>query len=149
MIKKIQIILITSLLLTGCSGTSPKLGVDNGQLTPCPETPNCVSSQAESEQHGIEPMAATGSATAIKNRILKTIDTLPRSEVVTVEDDYIRAEFTSRIMRFVDDVEFYFPDAGSDKTVIHVRSASRLGRSDLGVNRERIEKIRAGFEATE
>ena len=147
--KNISTIIIISLLLTGCSGVAPQLGVDNGQLTPCPETPNCVSSQAESEQHGIEPMRAAGSSAAIKNRILETLDTLPRSEIVKADDDYIRAEFTSRIMRFVDDVEFYFPETGSDETIIHVRSASRLGRSDLGVNRKRVEEIRARFEAVD
>lgn len=59
-----------------------------------------------------------------------------------VEDNYIRAEFVSKIFRFVDDVEFYFPDKKSKELLIHVRSASRVGYSDLGVNRKRIEQIR-------
>jgi uncharacterized protein (DUF1499 family) len=67
---------------------------------------------------------------------------LKQSKIVVVEDNYIRAEFVSKIFRFVDDVEFYFPDKKSKELLIHVRSASRVGYSDLGVNRKRIEQIR-------
>ena len=66
---------------------------------------------------------------------------MPGSQVVTETDDFVHVEFTSRMMRFVDDVEFYFNEPGR----ISFRSASRLGYSDLGVNRERMEKIRNRF----
>ena len=68
---------------------------------------------------------------------------MPRSKIVSEQDNYLHIEFTSRIMRFVDDVEFYFNDT---KKIIQVRSASRVGRSDFGVNRKRVEMIRSEFE---
>ena len=71
---------------------------------------------------------------------------MKRCKIKVVEDNYIRAEFTSKVFRFVDDVEFYFPDTKSKETIIHVRSASRVGHSDFGVNRKRIEQIRSKYK---
>jgi uncharacterized protein (DUF1499 family) len=73
---------------------------------------------------------------------MKIVKEMNRSKIITAEDNYIRAEFSSKLFGFVDDVEFYFPDTTSTKAIIHVRSASRVGYSDLGVNRKRIEQIR-------
>lgn len=149
MMKKIRIILVASMLLAGCTGTPPKLGVEDGRLTSCPASPNCVSSQAEREDetHYIEPVLAKGPLPEVKTHILKVVDQMPGSRVVKNDNNYIRAEFTSLIFRFVDDVEFYFPQTVSEKITIHVRSASRIGHSDLGVNRKRIEKFRSRFKA--
>lgn len=118
------------------------LGVTDGRLAPCPRSPNCVSSQSEGRAHYIEPLHFTGSLKEAKEALLSVIRSEKRTRLITITDDYIHAEFTSLIFRFVDDVEFYFDD--STKT-IHVRSASRVGRSDLGVNRKRVEKIRGLF----
>jgi uncharacterized protein (DUF1499 family) len=74
----------------------------------------------------------------------KIIQGMKRTRIITEKDDYLYVEFTSALWRFVDDVEFYFKDASK---TIQVRSASRLGRSDLGVNRKRIETIRATWNA--
>lgn len=129
-------------VFVGCRGNSPaNLGVKDGKLADCPRTPNCVSSQsvAEDRDHYIQPLHYTASRDEAKAALISVIESMKRTEIVTVTDDYIRAEFTSRIFRFVDDVEFYLDDA--TKT-IHVRSASRLGKSDMGVNRKRIEAIR-------
>lgn len=125
----------------------PELGIENGQLTPCPITPNCVNSQVKDEMHDIEPILATGTSLEVKNNILKILKKLKRSKIILAEDNYIRAEFTSRLFRFVDDVEFYFPDTKTNEMTIHVRSASRVGHSDLGVNRKRIEQIRSKLKA--
>jgi uncharacterized protein (DUF1499 family) len=149
MYKQISIITLSMMLLMGCSGTVPTLGLNDGQLMPCPDSPNCVNSQQTSadEEHAIAPVYFTGTQQQAKVRLLHLLKTAERANIVVVEDDYIRVEFTSQIMRFVDDVEFYFPSTASDKITIHVRSASRIGHSDFGVNRERIEQIRNKFNA--
>lgn len=146
--KQIQITLTGLLILTGCSGTIPSLGVENGQLAQCPSTPNCVCSQAKDENHFIEPIRISGTAPEARKRILKTLGELDRLKIIAFEDNYIRAEFSSRVFHFVDDVEFYFPDTETAETIIHVRSASRVGYSDLGVNRKRVEKVRRRLEQT-
>jgi uncharacterized protein (DUF1499 family) len=145
--KHIKIVLTSLILFTGCTGAIPKLGIENGQLTQCPTTPNCVNSQAEDKKHYIEPILTTGTPLEVKNTILKILNELKRSKIIVAEDNYIRAEFTSKVIRFVDDVEFYFSDTKSKEMIINVRSASRVGHSDLGVNRKRIEQIRNKFKA--
>jgi uncharacterized protein (DUF1499 family) len=146
MYKKIHIILINLILLTGCSGTMPNLGVNNSKLTPCPKTPNCVSSQAHDEEHYIEPIRFEGTQQEAHDRLLQIIESEKRTQILTDQENYIRVEFTSALFRFVDDVEFYFPEEQVDVKVIHVRSASRVGYSDLGANRKRIERIRSKFQ---
>jgi uncharacterized protein (DUF1499 family) len=144
--SKVQIILTMSILLTGCAGNMSKLGIENGQLKACPTTPNCVSSQAKDKEHFIEPILITGSPLEAKKNILQTLKEFKQSKVKVVEDNYISAEFTSRILRFVDDVEFYFPDTKTREVIIHIRSASRMGYSDFGMNKKRIEQIRSKLE---
>ncbi|MEE4264930.1 MAG: DUF1499 domain-containing protein [Desulfobacteraceae bacterium] len=112
------------------------------KLKPCPETPNCVSSLAEDKKHFIEPISYQGESAVARQELLGILDSLKRARVVRIEDDYIHAEFVSSIFRFVDDVEFYFDE---DRKLVQVRSASRTGYSDLGVNRRRIEEIRKQF----
>jgi apolipoprotein D and lipocalin family protein len=112
-------------------------------LTPCPKTPNCVSSLAEDKQHFIEPIPYDGGTAVIRHELLEILHSFKRVRVVRLEEDYIHAEFVSSVFRFVDDVEFSFDDV---KKIIQVKSASRTGYSDLGVNRRRIEKIRELFE---
>lgn len=131
-------ILALGLLLSACSGTPPSdLGVHQGHLTGCPASPNCVSSQATDSEHRIAPLPLNGDPAQTRARLLSLLASLPRAKLVAQQDNYLRAEFTSQIMRFVDDVEFLIgPQA------IEVRSASRLGRSDFGVNRERVEQLR-------
>ena len=125
-------------VLSACSGTAPgNLGVQDGHLTGCPPSPNCVSSQARDSEHRIAPLPLQGDPANTRSRLLSLLAQAPRVAVVTQDAHYLRAEFTSQVMRFVDDVEFLIgPEA------VEVRSASRLGHSDLGVNRERIEGLR-------
>ncbi len=126
------------------SGKQPtNLGVNDGQLAPCPNTPNCVSSQSQDQDHNIEALSYQTDPTAAFSNLKKIVQNMERTKIVTEDPHYLYAEFTSGIMGFVDDVEFQLDEAAK---VIHVRSASRLGQSDLGVNRKRIETIRTQFQ---
>lgn len=125
------------------SGNRPAdLGVRDGRLKPAPTTPNCVSSQAEGGYHAIAPLAITGDAASEFARLQGIVESMPGARLVRADTDYFYAEFASRLLGFVDDVEFYLDRPAG---VIHVRSASRLGHSDLGANRKRVEAIRARF----
>ncbi|WP_413698908.1 DUF1499 domain-containing protein [Psychromonas sp. KJ10-10] len=140
--KKITLTISSLMLLMGCSGTSPKLGTENKQLLACPNTPNCVSSYETDKEHAIESLKFKGDQQATQSLLLKVLQDYKGAKIITNNEHYIRAEFTSLIFRFVDDVEFYFPEANANETIIQVRSASRIGHSDLGANRKRIEAIR-------
>jgi uncharacterized protein (DUF1499 family) len=123
------------------SGRRPSnLGVKDGKLAACPSSPNCVSSQTDDRQHGIAPLAFSGDAVTAMQRLAGVIAAIPRTQVIQNKADYLYVEFSTPLMGFVDDVEFY-----CDGKAIQVRSASRLGYSDLGVNRKRIEAIREAF----
>lgn len=114
------------------------LGVRDGMLAPCKRSPNCVSSQANPSdaEHYIAPIHGTMEA------VRRAIASYPGTRVVENREDYLYAEFRTKLLRYVDDVEFYF-----DGHVIHVRSCSRLGRRDFGVNRKRVEALRTVIEA--
>lgn len=122
------------------------LGAKEGRLAPCPSSPNCVASQADPADatHYIAPIAFQGDALAAWRALREAVAASARTKIVTERDGYLRAEFTSKVMGFVDDVEFLL-DPGA--RVIHVRSASRLGYRDFGVNRARIEALRAAVAA--
>ncbi|MFO8038585.1 MAG: DUF1499 domain-containing protein [Sodalinema sp.] len=125
------------------SGSRPdNLGVTSGELAPCPSSPNCVSSQSSDLEHKTAPLPIQESPNQAIQRLQEILEAQDNAEIITAEPDYLYAEFTSNIMGFVDDVEFW---ADTDENVIQVRSASRLGESDLGVNRQRVESIRAKF----
>ncbi|MDX1375056.1 MAG: DUF1499 domain-containing protein [Burkholderiales bacterium] len=122
------------------------LGVHDGRLAPCRRTPNCVSSQAEPADrvHAIEPIAFAGAPAEAMAALRRIVEAAPGARVVRARDDYLYAEFRSRVMRFVDDVEFALDAA---QGVIHVRSASRVGIRDFGVNRARVERLRGTLAA--
>lgn len=140
MIQKILYFLLF-LFFIQCSGSPPgDLGVRSGKLKECPAKPNCVSSQSPTEDsHYIPPFTYTSSRAEEQKRLKKILTELPRTHLVKEEDGYLYYEFTSLLMRYVDDVEFFFDDTTK---LIQIRSASRLGQSDLGVNRKRIEGVR-------
>jgi uncharacterized protein (DUF1499 family) len=140
-----RILWLVPVLMVGCSGTRPSnLGLKEGRLAPCPNSPNCVSTQSTDAKHGIDPIVYTTSREEARDRLEKIVRAMPRTKVVRQEEDYMHLECSSRLLRFVDDVEFWFDDANK---VIHCRSASRKGYSDLGVNRKRVEQIREQFNA--
>jgi uncharacterized protein (DUF1499 family) len=122
------------------------LGVHDGKLAACPATPNCVCSQAEDAEHAIEPIRFDNGADEAWRRLRQVLAERPLTRIVREEGDYLHAECTSLLFRFTDDVEVLLDRAAS---VIHLRSASRIGRSDLGANRRRIEEIRQAFAANE
>ncbi len=109
-------------------------------LRTCPDKPNCVSTQATDESHAIAPFQYDKSRAEAKEALKSAIATLPRTKLIEEDESYLRYEFTSLLLRFVDDVEFLFDE--TTKTV-HFRSASRTGYSDLGINRKRMEQVRA------
>jgi uncharacterized protein (DUF1499 family) len=113
------------------------------RLSPCPDSPNCVSSQSTDSARFIEPLRYTGNLADARQKLIDLLEKSKRARVIRVETDYIHAEFRSLIFNFVDDVEFYF---SSEDRIIHVRSASRTGYYDFGVNRKRVERLRATFE---
>ncbi len=130
----------TSGKLTLFAGTRPdNLGVYSGRLAPCPSSPNCVSSYSQDAQHGIAALSYDSEPEMAIANLKQIIESMPRTNIVKEDEDYLYAEFTSKIMGYVDDVEFY---VDQEANAIQVRSASRLGESDLGVNRERVETIR-------
>ena len=117
------------------------LGVTDGRLAPCRRTPNCVSSQADPSDavHYIAPIPFTGDAAAAIAAARKAVQEMQRTTVIREAPGYLYAEFRSRLIGFVDDVEFAF-DANAG--LLHVRSSSRIGRRDYGVNRARVESLR-------
>ncbi len=131
--------------MLGCSGARPAdLGLRNGQLRPCPSSPNCVSSEVGTPaEQLVSPFPAPGGPAEL-SRLRGIVAAWPRTTVITETGGYLHAESTSRIMRFVDDIEFRYDSAAG---VIHVRSASRLGQSDLGVNGKRVEGLREKWNA--
>lgn len=141
-----------ALLLAGqmgvLAGRPPAdLGVREGRLKPPAPTPNSVSSQADlwpgaamREYARIPPYPLTGDGPATIAQLRAIVVAMPGATLVEDRPDYLRASFRTRWLGFVDDAEFWFDPAAQ---VVHVRSASRLGRRDYGVNRARIEAIRA------
>jgi uncharacterized protein (DUF1499 family) len=123
--------------------TEPKnLGAVDGRLAACPNSPNCVSTLATDNQHKIDAIEFDGSPDDALRQLKLAIAAISRMKIVRETDNYIHAEATSFIFRFTDDVEFFIDRQAK---VIHFRSASRVGHSDLGANRARMERIRNAF----
>jgi uncharacterized protein (DUF1499 family) len=137
-LEKLSVIYLFFFILTnGCSGTKP---TSIGQFINCPDKPNCISSKSSSSSH-TPPLTYQGSTLKAKKDLLKVIESIARAKVSTNNTNFLHVEFTSKIFRFVDDVEFYF----DEPEVIHFRSASRIGHSDMGINRDRMEEIKKLF----
>lgn len=125
------------------SGKRPdNLGVKDGRLATCGRRLNCVSSQADpaDAQRYVAPIPFKGDAQAALSAARKAVERMRRATVIRQEGNYLHAEFRSKLMGFVDDVELMFDERSG---VLHVRSASRLGRRDYGVNRARVEALHA------
>ena len=136
--KNYAFLIFVLILLANCSGTKPIL---IGQFPPCPDKPNCVSSKSSLSLHKIAPLTYEGNSKNAREKLLGIINSMPRTQISMDNENFIHVEFTSKIFQFVDDVEFYFESPGT----IHFRSASRVGHSDMGVNRDRMEEIRRLF----
>ena len=129
------------------AGTRPSnLGVTDGRLAPAKRSPNCVSSQADlaDPEHYIPPLKFSGPPVEAMATLRDVVSGNPRAAIVAQDGNYLYAEYKSKLLGFVDDVEFLVSEK---EGVIHVRSASRLGRRDYGVNRARVESIRSRLAA--
>jgi uncharacterized protein (DUF1499 family) len=134
------LLLVFSMSLISCAGKRPSnLGVIDSGLSPCPASPNCVSSDARDKPHMIPAFQLDVSPTEGWQVARKTVLQLPRTRIVNEASDYLHAECQSAILGFVDDLELHLRPA---EKIIAVRSASRLGHSDFGVNRSRVENLR-------
>lgn len=118
-----------------------RTGIINNKFKPCPKTPNCVSTMAlkDDKKHYITPISYNSSHEEAAEKIIQIINSLKGTTIIVKDLNYIHAIFSTKILRFKDDVEFYFDDSSK---IIHFKSASRIGSSDLGTNRKRMEKIR-------
>lgn len=131
--------------MIGCAGERPNnLGAQGTFLASCPASPNCVSSQADDEKHRIAPLAFNGDPDTAFARLKTVLRQRSDSTIIEENPDYLRAELRTTL--FVDDGEFLLDRA---QRVIQLRSASRLGYSDLGKNRSRMEEIRRQFLVAE
>ncbi len=138
-IASIVIFLFCVQLLNMRTTRSLNLGVRDSRLSACPDSPNCVSSQAADQRHAIAPLFFSGDGQAALEKIHKILQGWPGVRIISQTPGYLHAEFTSTLFRFVDDVEFVVvPNEG----VIHFRSCSQVGYSDLGANRHRMESLR-------
>lgn len=119
-------------------------GLREGKLRPCPDSPNCVSTEADSEEHKIDPWPYSGTAEEALEGLKRLLESTPRAELVSSEGRYLHAKFRTPLLGFVDDVEFLVDPEAS---VVRYRSASRVGYSDLGTNRARMESFGERFAA--
>jgi len=134
----LSVILMAFLL--GCSGQKlDVIAMDNERIIGCSSRPNCVSTEAEDARHLIAPFLLKGDTTAGWNAIRSIIASMPRTKIIKTTDHYLHAECRSRVFGFIDDLELKLDPAAS---IIKIRSASRIGYSDFGVNRRRIEALR-------
>jgi len=148
------VVLALALIIAGqmglLAGKAPsRLGVTDGRLKPPSSTPNSVSSQAslypdhpQQAYATIAPLTFKGDGEAAIKELAQVLTQLPRTVIVTQNADYLYAQSTTALLKFTDDVEFWLDKPNN---VIQARSSSRLGRKDLGVNRARVEAIRAAF----
>jgi len=122
--------------------TQKPVGIVDGKFYPCPNTPNCVSTQATDAKHKISPISYSGTLSEAKEKIINILSSLKRAKIITNTENYIHTEVRTATFKFVDDVEFLFDDSVK---VIQFRSRARSGYTDMGVNRKRMEKIREMF----
>lgn len=129
----------TSMLLAACG--SPQLRPSAQQFAACSGLPHCVSSQDVDPARRVEPIAYTGTRSGAQQLMVSLLRVMPEARIITQEDGYLHATFTSATLGMVDDVEMIFPA----QKFIDVRSSSRIGYYDFGVNRRRIETLRKAF----
>ncbi|MFQ5525303.1 MAG: DUF1499 domain-containing protein [Thermoanaerobaculia bacterium] len=115
------------------------LAAKSHSLAPCPESPNCVSSQAKRDSQRVEALIVEGDPQGALERVEAAIESMDRSRIVSAGDGYLHAEFKSAVFRFVDDLELVYD---AELPGFQVRSASRVGYADMGTNRKRVEALR-------
>ena len=138
--KPLSLFICALMSASAATAGSPE---EDGKFSPCPNSPNCISSQSTNTARFVAPLQYAGSLPDARQRLIEVLKNTKRVVLVKAETNYIHAEFRSRIFGFVDDVECYFPP---EERVIHVKSASRTGYYDFGANRRRVERIRNELE---
>jgi len=128
-------------VLVGCGGAPAMLA--EGSLPPCPDSPNCVSSLAQNPGQRVAPLAFDGDVATARGALLDIVAGMPRGRVVGTQPNMIQVEFRSCLFRFKDDLTFLFD---AQAKVIHLRSASRSGYYDFGVNRKRAQTIALAWD---
>ena len=136
-----MMVLLVAVVALGCGGKMPEeIGVSHGVLAPCPDKPNCVSSFAEDADHHADALTIVGASSSAWQGLEGILEAESNVEIVTKHDGYLHVVYTSTLMRYRDDVEFLLREGEGE---IALRSASRVGHSDMGVNRDRVEAIRS------
>jgi len=137
-------LLLAVLLITACGRTIPEgLGLSSsGQLIDCPDSPNCVSTQTKKEKAQIEPIQYNIEDKAAWLLLVELVKQAKLAEIIKEDNNYMHVAYYTKSKIFIDDVEFLQDKANKQ---FHFRSASRVGHSDLGANRKRMEKIRGAF----
>ena len=137
---KIIFLFLILVYFVSCAGSVPdSIGIRNNKLAECPDSPNCVSSQSEKESHFMTSWKYKDSMDLVYNEMIEFFKKKNDVKIIETRKNYIWLTFTIPVMGFVDDVEFYFPE---NEKVIHFRSASRVGYSDLGVNKNRMNQLK-------
>ena len=137
------ILMLTLTPLLSCAGKRPSnLGVSDNSLAPCPSSPNCVSSDARDRDRQVSPLQLAAAPAEAWRAVREVVLDLPRTRIVKETEDYLHAECRSALFGFIDDLELHLRPA---EKIIAIRSASRLGYSDLGVNRSRVEGLRVSL----
>lgn len=142
----VVLVLVILAILARVVKRPANLGVREGKLAPCPNSPNCVSTQSQDPRHQIAPIAYATSPAEAKATLLQVIRSMKGTTIITDDPTYILVEFHVRGIGFVDDVEFYLDQQAQR---IDFRSSARLPYYDWQVNRNRMEEIRAAFEAAQ
>jgi uncharacterized protein (DUF1499 family) len=141
----VVVVVIAGLQMLMSNNVVPKnMGVKNGLFSPLSKSPNGVSSQSTEENYYVEPLPMKDDFTSTKKALLKAVETYGNSKVITEENNYIHVVFTTSKMKFKDDLELYINEL---EKVVHYRSASRVGYSDMGLNRQRYNAIAELYEA--
>ncbi len=134
-------ITLCGVLSAGCGAPPPAtLGVEDGDLAPCPTSPNCVHT-GHRHPDGTRPLHVRTDGESSWDSVRTVVEAMPRLTVVSASEGYLHAEERSRLFRFIDDMELLVTEDGE----LVVRSASRLGQGDLGVNGRRVERLRAAL----
>ncbi len=131
---------VVACVALGVGVSSSQVVMPQPEMSSCPASPNCVSSEVADELHRLDPFEVGIDAADVWSRVRAGVEAIPRTRIVAATDDRLHAECRSRIFGFVDDLELVWRPANGR---IDVRSASRTGHWDLGVNRRRVERLRA------
>lgn len=137
------LIIVVVLALAKNNTVPPNLGVKEGTLAPLPDSPNAVSSQTDQADKRVAPFPYSGTIEQTKSLVKKATAEFGGAQIIAEKPDYLHLVFTVPFIPFKDDVEFFFSEK---ERVVHYRSASRVGYSDMGVNRKRYERLRKLYE---